>query len=454
MICTELNNTRKMMLKLTIPLFFELLLYILVNNVDQFMLSFLSKAAVSAVTNTGQLSWVMTLFFQVASTASVVLISQYKGAGDNETEKAIYPLALTVNVILGFITSIVCIFLIDPILNLLNIAPGLTYDYAKIYMQIVGGMFVFQAIENCFASYLKSNALVKEALVISIIVNLLNVGGNALALFVFDYGVAGVAWASGISRTIGMIISIIVFVKKVGHIRFRNLKSAPVLSLLGKILRIGGPSIGENFSYDLSQLVLMSFINPMGDSVVNAKSYVCLIIEFAYLASLASAEALRIVEGRLIGAKRKDEASKEVFRTLWVCLIIVECITILLWLCSDYAVGIFPSADADVLRVAKILFTVELFLELGRVTNIIMVRALQTAGDVFFPVIMSIIFTWFVSVGVGYLLAIPAGLGIKGIWIAMASDEIVRGSILAIRFALGKWRKINLIDKDQNAEVS
>ena len=132
---------------------------------------------------------------------------------------------------------------------------------------------------------------------------------------------------------------------------------------------------------------------------------------------------------------------------------IVECITILLWLCSDYAVGIFPSADADVLRVAKILFTVELFLELGRVTNIIMVRALQTAGDVFFPVIMSIIFTWFVSVGVGYLLAIPAGLGIKGIWIAMASDEIVRGSILAIRFALGKWRKINLIDKDQNVNI-
>lgn len=450
----ELNNPRKMMIKLTIPLFFEFLLYILVNNVDQFMLSFLSKEAVSAVTNTGQLSWVMTLFFQVASTASVVLISQYKGAGDNETEKTVYPLALIVNLILGVIISVVCIFLIDPILNLLNIAPGLTYDYAKVYMQIVGGMFIFQAIENCFAAYLKSNALVKEALVISIIVNLLNVGGNALALFVFNHGVAGVAWSSGISRTIGMILSVIVFVRKVGFLDLKALKNPNILRLLYKIFRIGGPSIGENFSYDLSQLVLMSFINPMGDSVVNAKSYVCLIIEFAYLASMASAEALQIVEGRLIGADRKDEASKEVFRTLRICLIIVECITVLLWLCSDLVVGIFPSADEEVLRVAKILFTVEIFLEIGRVTNIIMVRALQSAGDVLFPVFMSIIFTWFVSVGAGYILAVPLGFGIKGIWIAMATDEIVRGTILALRFGRGQWKKINLIDKGQNVPQS
>ncbi|MDO5331856.1 MAG: MATE family efflux transporter, partial [Bacillota bacterium] len=209
---------KNLIFKLTIPLFFEFLLYILVSNVDQFMLSSYSQEAVAAIGNAGQVSWVMTLFFGVVSIASTVLISQYKGAKDEEMEKAIYPVALIFNVVLGIIISLVCVFCMEPILRLLKVEEGLTFEYAHIYLQIVGGMIVFQAIENCFAAFLKSNALVKEALVISIIVNIFNVAGNSLALYVFDWGVPGVAFSSAISRTLGMLLAIVIFLVKVGKI--------------------------------------------------------------------------------------------------------------------------------------------------------------------------------------------------------------------------------------------
>lgn len=446
---------KNLILKLTIPLFFEFLLYILVNNVDQFMLSSYSQEAVAAVGNAGQICWVMTLFFGVCSMASVVLVSQCKGADSvksetvlpesSNTEKAIYAIALIVNIILGIIVSVICLFGIDPILGLLKVEPGLTYEYSKVYIQIVGGLIVFQAVENCFAAYLKSNALVKEALVISIIVNVLNVAGNAVALYVLDWGVAGVAWSSAIARALGMLLAIIVFVRKVGHIDLRSLKSSKPFLLLWKMIKIGGPSIGENMSYDVSQLVIMSFINPMGLATVNAKIYVAIIVEFAYLAAMASSEAMQIVEGQLIGAGKKDKAQKEVFKTQLAGLIIVEAITALLVIFSNQIIGVFPSADADVLRIARQLLFVELFLEIGRVTNIIMVRALQTAGDVNFPIFMSIIFTWCVSVLFGYIFGVKLEWGAVGIWIACASDELMRGCVLTLRFKKGGWKKINLI---------
>lgn len=446
---------KNLIFKLTIPLFFEFLLYILVNNVDQFMLSSYSQEAVAAIGNAGQICWVLTLFFGVCSMASIVLISQCKGADSvkndtvipetSNTEKAIYAIALIVNIILGVIVSLICLFGIDPILTLLKVEPGLTYEYSKIYIRIVGGLIVFQAVENCFAAYLKSNALVKEALVISIIVNILNVGGNALALYVLDMGVAGVAWSTAVSRTVGMALAIIVFVRKVGHIDLRSLKNSKPFALLWKMIKIGGPSIGENMSYDGSQLVIMSFINPMGLATVNAKIYVCILVEFAYLAAMASSEAMQIVEGQLIGAGKKDLAQKEVFKTQLIGLIIVEVLTAVLVVFSDMIVGIFPSADAEVLRIAKLLLTVELFLEIGRVTNIIMVRALQTAGDVNFPILMSVIFTWCVSVLFGYIFGVGLKWGVVGIWIAMASDEIMRGFVLTMRFKKGRWKKIDLI---------
>ena len=58
---------------------------------------------------------------------------------------------------------------------------------------------------------------------------------------------------------------------------------------------------------------------------------------------------------------------------------------------------------------------------------------------------MSIIFTWCLSVTLGYVFGVWLRFGIVGIWIATAMDEIFRGIILIIRFRRGKWKEINLI---------
>ena len=88
---------------------------------------------------------------------------------------------------------------------------------------------------------------------------------------------------------------------------------------------------------------------------------------------------------------------------------------------------------------------VEFALEVGRSVNIVMVRGLTTAGDVWYPVLVGIVSMWTVAVFGGWVLGHLAGLGLVGIWIAMACDENARGILFVIRFRRGAWRKKRLV---------
>ena len=331
-----INGKNLNIVKLTIPIFFEMLLAILVSNIDQLMLSTHSQEAVSAIGNAGQISWIMVLFFQVLGTAALILITQYKGAGKDEQAEAIYPVTLIMNFIIGVIISLISMFGIGLIFTVMNVEEGLTFEYAKTYMQIIGISFLFVAVSNCFGSFLRANAYVKETMIISIVVNVLNVIGNAIGLYVLQLGVAGVAYSTMISRLMGTVLMIIVFYRKVGAIHFGAIKKSNPVLLLRQLLKIGIPSVGENMSYDLAQLVLMSFINEMGLASVNAKVYVSMIVQFAYLFCMSLSQSMQIVEGYQIGAGNKDAAARIVYRCLWSATAVCVSVTFLIFLGSDW----------------------------------------------------------------------------------------------------------------------
>lgn len=437
--------------RLTIPLFFETLLVILVHDIDQIMLSNYSEDAVAAVGNANQVSWVLMLFFTILGTASTIMITQYKGAKDTHSEKTIYPLALIFNLIIGVIISVLCLFWSRELFALMRVSTGSTIDYATQYLTITGGTVITQAVITTYSSFLRSNAYMKDALIISIVINVLNIGGNFAALYLLDWGVIGVAVSTSVSRLIGMIIIIIMFRIRIGRIHWSKLRTGRPMRHLVKMLKIGIPAAGEALSYDSSQLIIMSFINTMGNNAVNAKIYVYLIVALAYLFTSAVSQAMQVVVGYHLGAKNIKESESCVWKTLRMAIISSVGLTILLYFFSDQVLGIFTK-NPEVLRLGKQVFAVEIILEFGRACNITMVRALQAAGDVKFPTIMSIAFSWCVSVSLGYILGIVFDLGLIGIWIAMTVDEVVRGFILIGRFRRGKWKELDLVGEKTEEE--
>ena len=206
-------------------------------------------------------------------------------------------------------------------MDALNISAEMRPD-AMTYINIVGGGLFLQACYNVMLQILRCNGYTKVGMYISVAINLINIVGNYLFLYgplkFLNLGVAGVAIATVAARTVALIASLVFFYsKKIGRISLRLLNPFPGKLLL-QMIKIGIPSAGENFSYSLYQMVLLSFVNRMGNDSVNARVYCNSLISFAIVFSNSSAMATQIITGHLVGAG-KEEAPKARSKGLSSC---------------------------------------------------------------------------------------------------------------------------------------
>ena len=255
------------------PMFVELLLNILINNIDTLMLSHHSEIAVGAVGNSNQIMFLMILMFNIIATATSVVVAQYLGAGQHERMNMIYTLAFVVNLVAGVVLSAGFVLAKYPIMELIRV-PEQMHPDAAIYINIVGGGLFFQACYNVMLQILRCNGHAKVGMYISIAINMINIVGNYVFLYgplrFLNLGVAGVAIATVTARAVALTASLIFFYrKKIGRLALRYIRPFPGKLLLDMI-KIGLPSAGENMSYNMYQLVLLSFINSMGNDAVNA----------------------------------------------------------------------------------------------------------------------------------------------------------------------------------------
>lgn len=455
----EILNRRGYMLRLTLPIFITYLLNMAVNTVDQMMVGNYSQTAVASIGNANQISSLLSMFFTVLNVASVILISQFKGAGDEKGTRSIYTLSVLCNMAASVLVAVVSLTLGQPIFRAMQVQDGAVLEGAVTYLKITGSTIIFQALVMAYTSFMKSNSMMTWPLVISIGVNAVNIIANWLLIYGVgpfpEMGVAGAAAATALSRAMGAICLTIIFRVKIGTLEWKLLRPFP-WKKLGRMLRIGGPSAGETISYNISQLVVMVMINTMGLVSVNSKIYVQSVVVFSYLFSFALAEATMVVTGYLLGDKRHDEAHRRVMRSLLTAIIMAVGLSAVIWLLRDQVVGLFmaTSTDADIevlrreiMEMCGILLFIDIFLEFGRATNLVMVRALQAAGDVMFPVLANVVSSWIICVGLGYVLGIVLELGLPGIWLALMADEVLRGIVMIIRWKKGGWRKIDLISE-------
>ena len=423
------------------PMFMELFLNILLNNIDTVMLSHYSENAVGAVGNCNTVMFMIIILFNIIATATSVVVAQYLGAKQYEKMNTIYTLAFVVNLVVGFVLSGALVLLRGSIMKLLNV-PEVMRPYAMSYLGIVGGGMFLQACYNVMLQILRCNGHTKVGMYTSVVINLINIFGNYLFLYgplkYLDMGVAGVAISTVTARVVALIIAIVFFYRvKIGRIQIRLLIPFPG-QLLVKMIKIGLPSAGENLCYNLYQMVLLSFVNRMGTDAVNARVYCNSLISFAMCFSNAAAMATQIIVGHLVGAGKEEAAYKRVFSTLKVSLPITIALATTNWLLCKYTLRIFTSNEV-IIQLAFYVMLVDIFIEIGRCLNMTMVSSLKAAGDYIFPLVVGIFTMWGLGATVGYTLGIVAGIGVAGVFAGTATDECIRGLIVLARWKSKKW---------------
>ena len=202
---------------------------------------------------------------------------------------------------------------------------------------------------------------------------------------------------------------------------------------------IGIPAMSENLSYSLSQVVITFFINQISNEALAARTYCANIIMFVFLFCISITQGGDILVGHLVGQHRHQAAYiLGNFFYRW-SMIITLTGSALLALSGPAVLSVFTD-NKEIIAMGVWVFVVDFFLEIGRTSNIFAVGTLRATGDTIYPVVIGIIFQWSIAVGLSYLIGIPLGYGLVGMWIGFALDENIRGIILMRRWRSGKWR--------------
>ena len=435
---------RKTLTQLAVPICLETLFYMLSGMVDTLMLSSVSDQAVGAVGTANTYIGVFIVMFGIISSGMVAVMSQNIGAGRPGIAYQARQLGMIFNAVIGILMSAVLAVFSGGILRMVSIAPAL-FEPAETYLKIVGGTCFLNALIPIFSSYLRVFGYTKHSLIGTIVGNILNIILNSVFLYVFHRGVMGVAVATVISRIVNLIIVAIM-----GAVLIKAKQSPERISpqkILAQIVKIGFPSALETALYNVAMTFIVRFMNQMDANGMNvtARSYAMQIADFSYCAGAALAQANAIMTGWRIGAKELEECDRGTRKAVIYGLVTATCFSVTFALSGRFIVHIFTDNTQMISLVVKLLI-IDIFLEFGRVTNLVYSQALKTSGDALFPVIMGAIFMYLFAVGGTYFLGIHMGLLAVGAYIAMAGDECARAVGMVLRWKSGKWKSKSLVE--------
>ena len=437
------NTSLKTQLKvLTIPVFIEMALVMMLGAVDTVMLSRYSDNSVAAVGLDNQLISLVFLVYQFFSMGAAILCAQYIGAGLRKRLVQVVGMALTVNLMLGLAVSALLYFYAEGLLTLMGLRPELMGD-GLVYLRLTGALSFFQAMSLTFSASLRSADKVVYPMVVTGIVNVLNIIGNYALIFGHwgcpQLGVEGAAIATATSRAVAMVLlAVIHFRVHIPRFPLHYFRPMPWQELRN-LFCIGIPAMSENISYCLSQVVITFFINQISNEALAARTYCHNMIMFVYLFCISITQGGDILVGHLVGQQRHQAAyvlGNYFFR--WSMIITISG-SILLALAGRTILSAFTD-NPEIIAMGVWVLVIDIFLEVGRTSNIFAVGTLRATGDAIYPVVIAIIFNWSIAVGLSYVIGIPLGFGLVGMWVGFALDENIRGIILMRRWRSGKWK--------------
>ena len=435
------NPIKRQLTRLAVPIFIETLLIMMLGAMDTIMLSQHSDNSVAAVGVVNQIIMFTFLIFEVINLGTSVLCSQYLGAHLEKKVVQVVGVSLIVNLAVGSAVSLILFTFSHTILDWMGLRPELMDD-GNGYMRIVGAFAFFQAISMTLSASLRSADKAIYPMIVTGIVNILNIAGNYTLIFgkfgAPELGAEGAAISTAASRGVAMVILFAVLFKK--HIRrfplsyFRPFPFAELKNLL----KVGLPSAGEQLSYSSTQILITFFVNMLGNEALAARTYCVNIIMFSYLFCIAIAQGGAICIGHLVGQKQTRAAfilGKYIVKR---AVTITLCISIVLALFGETILSALTS-NPDIIALGSAILMIDVVLEIGRPINIFATNALRATGDVNYPFYVGLIVMWSVAVGLGYLFGVHWGWGLLGMWAAFVLDENIRGVIVLRRWFGMKW---------------
>ena len=327
-----------------------------------------------------------------------------------------------------------------------NVEPDVM-QAAETYFWLSALSYPMLALYNAGAALFRSMGNSRISLFASLIMNVINIGGNALLIYGLNWGVAGAATATLASRTVAGLMMLLllrnrdnpIFLERLFHPEWNG-------GILKSILRVGVPNGLENGMFQIGKLLVAGLITTFGTSAIAANAICNNVGSMSNIPGSAIGLAMITVVGQCVGAKDYQQARHYTKTLLAAAYVSMGLLNIALFLLAPYLVGFYamPQTTTDLaLSVLQVNCVVTVLIWPSSFT---LPNALRAAGDARFTMVTSMVSMWVFRIGMSYVLGAWLGMGLFGVWTAMQIDWAVRSLVFGVRFLGHKWEKARVLE--------
>jgi putative MATE family efflux protein len=415
---------------------------------DTIMVSSVGEHAVSAVNIIDNINNLLIIAFTALCTGGAVVVSQYIGRKDYVNSQLASKQLFYCVTLISLVMTFIAILFRRPIINLIygNIEHDVM-ESAAIYFLITAISYPFLAMFNANAALFRSVGNTRVTMLIAILVNILNIGGNAIFIYVMKIGVAGAAISTLVSRIIATIITTRMLTKNGGFISLSGWFHKPKLvrPMIKNILNVGIPSGLENSMFQVGRLLTQRIFTVFGTAAIAGNAVASVVNSFSFMPGMAYALALITIVGQCVGAGDYEAAKKQTAKIMKIAFVTLFVISAAIYIFVEPITNLFSLSSEAHLMAVSFLQIHCISMGTGWVFSFALPNALRAAGDSRFVMILATISMWTVRVSAAYLLTFTFNFGPLGVWLAMGLDFVVRGVAYSIRWKGGKWQGLKVI---------
>lgn len=395
-----------------------------------------ASASIGIVESTG---WLMGGLASAVNMGFSVQVAHFIGANDFEGARRVLRQSLICSLVWSILLSITCLAISPFLPYWLGGSAEIASD-ASLYFAIIGLCGIFFQMEGLAGSMLKCSGNMKVPSMLNIGMCVMDVVFNYLFIYILDLGVMGAAMGTGLAELVTAILMLYFLLIKSDMLSLKGHPGSfkPKSDTIGTAFKIGAPMGLQHILMGGAYVVSTYIVAPLGTVAIAAHSLAITVESLCYMPGYGIAEAATTLVGQGIGAGQRTLTRSFAHLSVGLGIVVMTLMGILMWIFAPQLMTLMSPVQ-EVITMGTSVLRIEAWAEPLFAAAIVCNGVFVGAGDTLKPAIMNLLSMWGVRLTLAWYLAKDYGL--KGVWMAMATELTFRGIIFLWRLFVGKWNQ-------------
>ena len=429
----------ELIVELSIPSMLAQITTVMMFFIDAAMVGHLGAAASASIGLVETTTWLMGSILSAVSLGFSVQVAHFIGANDFTRARQVFRHALVCGVVFSVLMALVGASIHQSLPYWLggkdDIAP-MSSGYFLIFSLTLPAVLLF----HLMSAMLKSAGEMRVPSLVSIMMCGLGVAFNYLFIYVLKLGVVGAALGtmSAYFFTVIPMAWQAICKNKIIALRLDRTPFVWMGSYVRNAVKISFPVAVQNILMGSAQVVSTLIVAPLGNVAIAANSFAITAESLCYMPGYGVGDAATTLVGQTYGAGRSDLCKNFAHLTIGVGMLVMAFMGVVMFVFAPEMIG-FLSPVEEIRQLGAMVLRIEAFAEPFFAAAIVSYAVCVASGDTLKPAAMSLFSMWCVRLTLAYVLA--QSYGLRGVWVAMATELTFRGTIFLLRIRRGSWLK-------------